>query len=71
MVKVLVYWEVEGAVSRYEPHRPKQKGLDCVKVYLVLCLNKGYFYHILYCQILNSLSSLLLVSLRADMKEAA
>jgi hypothetical protein len=71
MVKVFVYWEEEGAVSRYEPHRLKQKGVDCVKVNLVLCLSKGSFCNILYCQILAYRSPLLLVSLRAYMKEAS
>jgi len=70
MVKVLVYWEEEEAISRYEPHRLKQKGLDCVKMNLIICLSKGPFCHLLYCQILNFRSLLLLVSLEADMKEA-
>jgi len=70
MVKVLVYWEEEGVVSRYESHRLKQKGLDCVNMNLILCLSKGSFCHLLYCQILNFRSPQLLVSLRADMKEA-
>lgn len=71
MVKLLVYWEGEGVVSRCEPHRLKQTGLDCVKVNLILCLSKGSFYYLLYCQILNFRSPLLLVGLRADMKEAS
>ena len=53
MVKVLVCWEQEGAVSRYEPHRLKQKGLDCVKMNSILCLSKGSYCHLLYCQSLN------------------
>jgi hypothetical protein len=64
-------WEEERAFSRYEPRQLKQKGLDCVKVNLVLCLSKGSFCHLLYCQILNFRSPLLLVSLTADMKEAS
>ena len=31
MVKVLLHWEKDGTVSRCEPNRLKQKGLDCVK----------------------------------------
>jgi hypothetical protein len=41
MVKVLVYWEEEGAVSRYEPHRLKQRGWTVWKWTWFSALVKG------------------------------